>query len=275
MTKMDPAIATAVINRARHRKSAAVVGAWLAGFACDGPAPTSDLHAPVLLDKHLELDFVVDLDSHRVVTHEGHGYAWQEALQIIQRELGQVFETFVSFPRNGDSRGLTTVLDEGIQSGVVVSCHSATGTIWLIPESSVDDTTTWICRSQKNRSFVDRAGDPGEADRALRGAILQTENRFDELGLIPRHESGRRFVQADARAWEAMQWPQSVSSARTLLAIRAARLITSVEVALANDGGAFTGSQYSRRRTALDELDFAARRALEAALACQPSRAAR
>jgi hypothetical protein len=271
MAMIDPAIPMAVMNRATHRRSAAIATAWLSGFGCEDPAPTSDPHAPILLDRGLQLDFVRDLGSHRVVTHEGHGYAWQDALQMIQHELGQVFETFVSFPRNGDSRGLTTVLDEGIQSGVVVSCHSAAGTIWLIPESSVDDTTTWVYRSQRDRSFVEHAGDPGEADRTLRSAVLQTETRFDELGLIPRHESGRSFVLADAKAWESMQWPQFMSSARMLLANRAARLITSVEVALADDGGAFTGTQQSRRRTALDELDFAARRALEAALACTPS----
>jgi hypothetical protein len=266
MARIDSGIPVVVQNRALHRLCAVSACVWLTQFGRDHMSPEAASHALGSLQLRRQPSYAARQELHRIVTSDGSGYEWQEALGLIKNKLGRTFEASLLLPRNGDSRGLTTVLAEGIELGAVLSCRSAQGTVWLIPENSVDDTMTWMFRTESVPFSPLAHGDLAEADRALRRAVLQTEDRLHELDLIPRHGPGRDFVQADTQGWESLQWPSTVDSAQRLLAIRAARLITSVEAAHHDDGGARSSGELRQRHAVLNDLDMAARRALEISL---------
>jgi hypothetical protein len=248
------------------------VAAWLSALG-QGQVSESDCCASLIVAATEPASRAsVTRDSHRVVDDLGAGGTWESAVHAIVNELGAPFRADLLLPRSGDSRGITAHLAECINSGAVVLCRSANGSVLLVPESSVDDTMTWLYRCPGEEMSVHIA-DMQEADRDLRRSILHTDSGIKDLDLIPRFDDGREFVNDDSERWARTLWPRWMSTTRTMLAVRAARLITSVEAALTDDGGAWTAERDSQRRRVLDALDLSSRRALESALAARDTAA--
>ncbi len=265
MAPFDSPVPLPVRTRALHRQWSAPVAAWLTAFG-QGEVSQSDCCSSLVSATASRQSLGSrDHESHRVVDSEGTGHNWHSAISFIVEAIGTPFRSYVLLPRHGDSRGLSEHLAESIDAGVAVVCQSRKGSALLIPESSVDDTMTWLFRLH-NVDMTAEVPFISDADKGLRRSILDTDSELNELDLIPQFENGRAFVQDDGEYWARTHWPTSFDAPRRLLALRAARLITSVETALTNEGGAFSVHLGTKRQTALENLDRASRRALEAAL---------
>lgn len=265
MAPINSEVPLPIRTRALHRQWSAPVAAWLTAFGQGKASVSGCCVSLVSATAGRQSLRSTDHESHRVVDAEGEGHSWQSAISSITETIGTPFHSFLLLPRHGDSRGLTSHLAESIDAGVAVVCQSLRRSVILIPESSVDDTMTWLYRLQSTDMAVDIPFIV-DADRQLRRSILDADSGLSELDLIPQFESGREFVLDDSERWTRTHWPPTCDTPRRLLALRAARLITSVETALTDEGGAWSVEHGTKRRMALAKLDRASRRALEAAL---------
>lgn len=109
--------------------------------------------------------------------------------------------------------------------------------------------------------------DVGEADRALRRALLDTADRLAALD-VARWRPDLADALSNLRHLPAVEVPVGVPARCADLARRAALAEGIVDLALVDDGAAVSASEAGLRRDALTDLDRAARRALVAA--CSP-----
>ena len=109
--------------------------------------------------------------------------------------------------------------------------------------------------------------DVGEADRALRADLLTCADRLAALGVARWRPEVADLVLELGRP-TAVEAPTGTPARCVGLAVRGVRCARSVEVALADDGGAVSAAEMEARRDALRPLERAARRALVAA--CSP-----
>jgi len=109
--------------------------------------------------------------------------------------------------------------------------------------------------------------DVGEADRALRSALLETAEELARLEVARwRPEVADELM--DLRHPRPVQAPRGVPSRCLDLAGRGMQAMTIVELALVDDGGAISAAEATERQSALASLERASRRALVAA--CSP-----
>jgi hypothetical protein len=109
--------------------------------------------------------------------------------------------------------------------------------------------------------------DVGEADRELRSTLLDSANRLAALDVARwRPEVADELM--DLRHPRPVTAPPGIPGRCLDLAGRGLRAMTIVDLALADDGGALSSREIEQRRTALQPLDRAGRRALVAA--CSP-----
>lgn len=104
-----------------------------------------------------------------------------------------------------------------------------------------------------------------DADRELRETLLAASDLLVQLD-VPSWRPEVAQLMTDLRAGaSAAPLPRPYSGKAQQVAARSARLLAIVQFALADDGGAVTGSEADARRNVISELDAAARRALCAA----------
>jgi hypothetical protein len=134
--------------------------------------------------------------------------------------------------------------------------------VGLVPERT-GASVTWTEHPALRRQVPD----VGEADRALRSALLETADELARLEVARwRPEVADELM--DLRHPHPVESPRGVPARCLALAGRGMQALTIVELALVDDGGAISATESTERRSALVSLERAARRALVAA--CSP-----
>ncbi|CUR57701.1 conserved hypothetical protein [metagenome] len=169
----------------------------------------------------------------------------------------------LALPVEGDPVGLggpPAFNHEAIEAGEAVV---VTGTdLGLVP-ARAGRGVVWRCLPARRRQLPD----VGEADRALRQAMLEAATNLAELDVARwRPDVADELLNLRHRAVPTA--PATTPASCVSLAARGLQAIGIVELALVDDGGAITGAQAAERREALRPLGRAGRRALVAA--CSP-----
>ncbi len=134
--------------------------------------------------------------------------------------------------------------------------------VGLVP-ARVGASVTWTEHPAQRRQVPD----VGEADRALRSALLETADELARLDVARwRPEVADELI--DLRHPQPVKAPPGVPSRCLALAGRGIQAMTIVELALVDDGSALTAQEAEQRRGTLVPLERAGRRALVAA--CSP-----
>lgn len=223
---------------------------------------TAWLRGHVVTD--LAVDAVLDGDAGHVVV----GLDSEEHVESLVGALAHVRSAGAhglgaAFPREGDPVGLggpaeftSAALDSG---EAVLILGTSRG---LVPRR-VGAAVTWLAHAADPRTLPD----VGEADRGLRQALLVVSEGLADLDVARwRPEVADDLM--DLRRAPGWQVPPGVPARCVELAARSLRASSIVELALADDAGALSGSDMDRRRSLLTDLDRAARRGLTAA--CSP-----
>ncbi|GAB3868049.1 hypothetical protein GCM10028801_43370 [Nocardioides maradonensis] len=165
-----------------------------------------------------------------------------------------------SFPSPGDPvglRGPAALTAAAIESGEAALLLGA-GTA-LVP-AGVGRAVEWTAYAADRRPPPDL----GDADRALRAAVLDVARELAQLDVARwRPEIADDLI--DLRAAEPVSPPPGVPQRCADLAGRALHLWRVVELAAEDDGSAVSASQIEQRRAAMRPLDHAVRLALTAA----------
>ena len=227
---------------------------------------TSWLRGHVVLD--LLIDAVIGDDATHVIAGSQLGADVPDAPVGLVIGLGRLraegatgFGT--AFPIEGDLVGLggpvafnAAALDAG---EAVVAVGTGYG---LVPQR-VGAALTWVIHRADRRQLPD----VGEADRALRAALVETANALAVLD-VARWRPEVADTLLNLRHREALHAPDGVPPRCVELAARALQANEIVELALEDDGGAITAAEIRARHEALLPLARAGRRALVAA--CSP-----
>ncbi|GAB4003609.1 hypothetical protein GCM10028772_07680 [Nocardioides ultimimeridianus] len=165
-----------------------------------------------------------------------------------------------SFPAAGDPvglRGPAALTAAAIEAGQVALLLGA-GTA-LVP-AAVGRAVEWTAYAAERRPPPDL----GEADRALRAAVLEAAGALQRLDVARwRPEVADELI--DLRAAEPLGPPPGVPPRCAGLAGRALHLWRVVELAAEDDGAAVSAGEIEQRRAALRPLEHAVRLALTAA----------
>jgi hypothetical protein len=168
-----------------------------------------------------------------------------------------------AFPVEGDPVGLggpRAFNDHALDVGEAVVAIGAE--FGLVPDR-VGAAVTWTVHRAERRQLPD----VGEADRALRAALLDSAGALADLDVARwRPEVADRLM--NLRHREPLAAPDGVPSRCVDLAARGLQATEIVELALEDDGGAVSAAEIGARREALVPLARAGRRALTAA--CSP-----
>jgi len=169
----------------------------------------------------------------------------------------------LALPVAGDPLGLggpTAFNSAALAAGEAVVTSGAD--VGLVPDR-VGASVTWT----EHQAHWRQVPDVGEADRALRSALLGTADELARLDVARwRPEVADELI--DLRHAHPVEAPPGVPSRCLSLAGRGIQAMTIVELALVDDGGAVSASESEARRSALAGLERAGRRALVAA--CSP-----
>lgn len=169
----------------------------------------------------------------------------------------------LALPVAGDPLGLGGPGDFNSAALAAGEAVVATGAeLGLVPVR-VGASVTWTEHPALRRQVPD----VGEADRALRSALLEAADELARLD-VARWRPEVADELTDLRHPRPVAAPPGVPTRCLALAGRGMQAMTIVELALEDDGGAFSASEAEQRRTALAGLERAGRRALVAA--CSP-----
>ena len=213
---------------------------------------------------HVVADEFLDALLEDSVTHVVSGIDGAEGASLLGalarlRTLGAT-GFGASFPAEGDPVGLggpvefnRAALDVG---EAVVAIGSGIG---LTPRA-VGAAYEWRAQPAGPRQL----GDVGEADRALRAALVESARSLADLEVARwRPEVADRLL--NLRHRPTLHAPPGVPPRCVELAARAGQALEIVELALEDDGGALSAHDVEARRAALRPLDRAGRRALVSA----------
>lgn len=223
---------------------------------------TAWLHGHVVTD--LLIDAVLDGDA----THAVAGLPGADGTETLVVALGRLRSAGATgfgaaLPVEGDPVGLggpRAFNDAALEAGEAVVVAGAG--LGLVPVR-VGAAITWVAQPAQRRQLPD----VGEADRALRSALLETAQSLADLDVARwRPEVADRLLNLRHRA--PLPTPDGVPPRCVDLAARGMQALGIVDLALEDDGGAVTAQEMESRRTALVPLGRAARRALVAA--CSP-----
>ncbi len=166
----------------------------------------------------------------------------------------------LALPVGGDPLGLggpAPFNTEAMEAGQAVVVDGAG--VGLVPRST-GAATTWSAHPAGRRQLPD----VGEADRALRSALLEAAGELALLDVARwRPEVADRLL--DLRRGPRLTGPDGVPARCVELAARGLQAVAIVELALEDDGGAVSAAEITAREQALRPLERAGRRALVAA----------
>ena len=168
-----------------------------------------------------------------------------------------------AFPAEGDPVGLGGPREfnaEALEAGEAVVVEGLG--LGLVPQRTGAVVVWTACPAQRRQ-----LPDVGEADRALRAALIATADALADLEVARwRPEVADQLLDLQHR--EALVAPDGVPPRCVELASRGLQAAGIVALALEDDGGAVTALEATLRRAALVPLDRAGRAALTAA--CSP-----
>jgi len=214
------------------------------------------------------VDHLIDAVLGEDATHAVSGLPGADGTETLVGGLGRLRSMGATalgaaFPAEGDPVGLggppafnAGSLDAG--EAVVVSGAG----VGLVPQRT-GAAVIWTAYAAERRQLPD----VGEADRALRAALLESADALARLDVARwRPEVADRLM--DLRHRDSVTAPDGVPARCVDLAARGMQAIGIVGLALEDDGGSLTSAEAQSRRAALVPLDRAGRRALVAA--CSP-----
>lgn len=178
-------------------------------------------------------------------------------------------------PRAGDPRGLSSsphLLEGALDSTVALRVNSSgdRDDVIMIPQRLHEGLLMWGVGSQPTTAFGTAlpgdGADPAEADRVLRRAILESEERLADLGLSGLGQQARDAWDAGTESWREGWWPRSMDPRRRSLMARGVNLAWMRDIAAMDDAPIVTLSDDRERRAVLDDLDRWSRRAIEVAV---------
>ena len=179
-------------------------------------------------------------------------------------------------PTPGDAAGVPAAVSPlAIEAGECVLVHTDGGAFAAVPQVeefgsryerghlvtwSVHRVTDW------RTGLLGQIGSLADAERGLRAGLQQATDALNALD-IARWRPDAAAAISELRASRLGGWPAppSVDPRRLNVLMTASRLISIVQLATADDGGAVNLWQADQRSTALREVDRMARRALAAA----------
>jgi hypothetical protein len=214
---------------------------------------------------HVVSDQMVDAVVGDDAVHVVGGADGAEPLVLGLGRLRRVGATGfgLALPVAGDPLGLAG--PGSFNSAAMAAGEAAVTTgadVGLVPERT-GASVTWT----EHPAFRRQVPDVGEADRALRSALLSTADELARLDVARwRPEVADELM--DLRRPRPVEAPEGVPARCLALAGRGIQAMTIVELALVDDGGAISAAETTERREALVSLERAARRALVAA--CSP-----
>ncbi|GAA1773820.1 hypothetical protein GCM10009795_019890 [Nocardioides hankookensis] len=217
---------------------------------------------------HVVTDLVVDAVLGDDATHAVAGLPGAEGTQTLVAALGRLraagaTSLGAAFPAEGDPVGLGgpgAFNADALEAGEAVVVAGAE--LGLVP-SRAGAATTWTVHPAARRQLPD----VGEADRALRTALVESANELARLDVARwRPEVADELLNLRHRA--SVVAPAGTPARCVDLAARALQALGIAELALQDDGGAVSASEIAAREAALRPLARAGRRALVAA--CSP-----
>ena len=174
---------------------------------------------------------------------------------------GAVTYAGLALPAEGDAVGLggpRPFNDAALEAGEAV----VAGALGLVPEVR-GEVVHWQVHAAERRQLPD----VGEADRALRVALLEAAESLADLD-VARWRPEAADALMNLRHRPGLDAPLGTPPRCVELASRGLQARGIVAIALVDDGGSVTAYDVAQRRAALVPLDRAARRALVAA--CSP-----
>lgn len=223
---------------------------------------TSWLRGLVVTD--LLIDAVLGDDA----THAVAGLPGADGTETLVAALGRLRAAGATgvgaaFPVEGDPVGLggpRAFNDAALEAGEA-AVVLGTG-LGLVPVT-VGAAVTWSAHLAERRQLPD----VGEADRALRAALIEAADTLARLEVARwRPEIADRLM--NLRHREPVDAPPGVPARCVDLAARGLQALAITDLALGDDGGAVSAHEIGGRRGALVPLERAGRRALVAA--CSP-----
>lgn len=224
---------------------------------------TAWLRGAVVTD--LMLDAVIGDDAtHTVAGLDELGLGGSDAAETLVVGLGRLraegaTDLGCAFPAEGDAVGLggpPPFNHAALEIGEAVISDAGVG---LVP-TRVGAVITWQAYAAQRRQLPD----VGEADRALRAALVESAQALADLDVARwRPDVADRLM--NLRHRDPLQGAPGVPVRCVELAARGQQAAEIVALALEDDGGAVTAYEMSARREALVPLDRAARRAMTAA----------
>ena len=223
----------------------------------------------------LVVDAVLDGDAtHAVAGLVAAGLPGDDGTDTLVAALGRLRSAGATgfgaaLPVEGDPVGLggprefnTAALEAG-EAVVVTAAGPGGSNVGLVP-LRVGAAITWTARAAERRQLPD----VGDADRALRGALLEAADMLARLDVARwRPEVADRLM--DLRHRPHLEAPAGVPPRCVDLAARGLQAREIVDLALEDDGGAVSSYEVEARRGSLQPLERAGRRALVAA--CSPA----
>jgi hypothetical protein len=217
---------------------------------------------------HAVTDLLVDAVIGEDATHAVAGLPGADGTETLVGGLARLRSLGATafgaaFPAEGDPVGLggpPAFNADALEAGEAVVVAGAG--VGLVPHRT-GAAVVWSAHPAERRQLPD----VGEADRALRAALLDSADALADLDVARwRPEVADRLL--DLRHRERVRAPDGVPSRCVDLAARGLQATGIVGLALEDDGGAVTAYEMQQRRAALVPLDRAGRRALTAA--CSP-----
>ncbi|HEX5917482.1 MAG TPA: hypothetical protein VFY76_06480 [Nocardioides sp.] len=206
---------------------------------------------------HEQTDHVLD-----ALADDTHLLEGGSALDLLVRARGTAASyAGLALPVDGDPLGLGGPLDfntAALEAGQAV----VVGDVGLVP-TELGETVQWRPLAASRRQLPD----VGEADRALRAALLGAAGDLADLDVARwRPEAADALMNLHHRP--ALDAPLGTPPRCVELAARGLQAWMIVDLALVDDGGALSSYEAERRRDLLQPLGRAARRAIVAA--CSP-----
>jgi hypothetical protein len=206
---------------------------------------------------HEQTDHVLD-----ALADETHLLAGGSTLDLLVRARGTgASYAGLALPVDGDPLGLGGPRDfngAALEAGQAV----VVGDLGLVPVEQ-GETVQWQPLEASRRQLPD----VGEADRTLRGALLDAAGDLAELDVARwRPEAADALMNLHHRP--SLDAPLGTPPRCVDLAARGLQAWAIVDLALVDDGGALSSYEVERRRNLLQPLGRAARRAIVAA--CSP-----
>lgn len=211
---------------------------------------------------HEQTDHLLDAfsaDAHAVAGLATGGTSLVELLAHLRGQ--DVTHAGVALPVEGDPVGLggpRSFNDAALDVGEAV----VAGGLGLVPHA-LGEVVRWQVHDAQRRQLPD----VGEADRGLRGALLQTADRLADLD-VARWRPEAADALMDLRRLPLLEAPLGTPPRCVELAARGLRARGIVALALVDDAGSVSAHDVQQRSGALVPLERAARRALVAA--CSP-----